>query len=165
MIEYKITLKSHIKHLVPLFIYVIVVVSIMLSGIINPTSDKCIMYVLYFILIVICGINMYLHLEYYFMNKGVRLYCNENKDVIKYIKGGKEKIITPNSINKIELYKSHYSERRSYASDSISYYFYKIILKDNDCIIITSLLQPDFTCFFKEKEVKKKVIASIYFSK
>lgn len=161
MNEYKITLKNHIKHLWQFLLFIICLSLLILSGIVDPIPGDWFIYFLCIVLVIVSFINIYLHLEYYMTNRGVRLYYDENNGVIKYIKGENETVIKPDNIDKIEVVQSFYLENRGGFLPTDKYHFYRIILRNNDTLVITSLLCLNFSYLHKEKEAKIKVIASI----
>ncbi len=128
----------------------------------NPMDNNSAILIIYAILTPVSVINIYLHLEYFIANKGVKLLCDWDENVIKYIRKGKEEIITPSIIERVEVHQSRFYKKKGGFLTTDNYRFFKFILKGNKAIVITSLLYPDFECKLVEiAEVKEKTIASI----
>ena len=99
--------------------------------------------------------HIYLHLDYYFINRKVKVLYDE----------GKETIISPSNLEKIEIHQSRFYKKKGGFLTTDNYRFYKFILEGNRYIVITSLLYPNFEYSIEGKtEIKERTIASILIS-
>jgi apolipoprotein N-acyltransferase len=163
VIEQKITLKKHFKHIWPYILFSFIMLFIMLYDWANTNeSDNKAIYIIYFVFGAVSIINIYLHLEYYFVNRGVRLHYNEEKREIRYQRKQVEIVILPESMKSIEIHQSRFFKKKGGFLTTDNYHFCKFILHDGKKVVITSLLYPDFEYKLKGvTEVKEKTIASI----
>lgn len=88
--------------------------------------------------------GIYLHIEYYNVNKGLECIIQDNRMILRNTES--EVIYHTEDLKKISVYlpPAAYkgSNWRSFCIES--YYFARIITKDNNEIIITCLLNPRF---------------------
>lgn len=128
----------------------------------NSTNNNRAIYIIYAVLILVSVVNIYVHLEYYIVNKGVKLCYNKNKNIIKYKRKDQEQIILPSKVERIEIHQSRFYKKKNSILTTDNYRFYKFILEGNRTIIITSLLYPDFEYKLEGiTEIKEKIVASI----
>ncbi len=111
----------------------------------------------------------YLHIEYYYFNKGMRLEVYSYKKMLIYTdKSGKTETYNFNELSKIIVYMSPnmYSGRNFKIAPFESYHYAKIITKDVREIIITCLLVPRLREFASnligvEVEKKRRIFSSV----
>jgi hypothetical protein len=88
---------------------------------------------------------LYLHIEYYYFNKNTSIEIEPSQNKLVYCnKVGEVKTFYFNEIDKIALYMAPSFHRKSSLRifPFENYHFGKILLKNGDIIIITSLMAP-----------------------
>lgn len=139
----KISWRSHLKHLKGIFFFLAfftLFAFYQYSKGIQHSIDALI--VVYAFMIGYSILVLYLHLEYYFTNKGVSLTIERDK--IIYSKKGVDVEINFQDIKKIERFMT----RRLYNGKHMIlptdfYHYTKITLSNDESYVITSLLFPD----------------------
>ena len=163
MIEQKITFKKHFKLLWPYLLFSFIMLFIISYDWANQIENNRAIYIIYIIFALVSVVNIYLHLEYYIINNGVKvLYDNEKRKILFKKKFKSEIVILPELINNIEIHQSRFYKKKGGFLTTDNYRFYKFILKDGKKVIITSLLYPNFE--YKVEGVtiiKEKTVASI----
>ncbi len=143
--QVKISLKNHLSHLKAYaFVLLISSVIIMYNTWLGEQYRMDSLVIVYAFMLGYGGLVLYLHLEYYFENRGVVLTF-ENDHII-YSKGGVDNIISSEDIIKVERVCSRslsMNQRQLLPTDI--YHYIKITLRDNSVFIITSLLYPKFS--------------------
>jgi hypothetical protein len=142
---------NHLKHLLPFIFYSFLVFFLTIYVRFNHIGIPVVMNIIYLFYIVISVLNVYLHIEYCLINKGVRLLLDRENRIIKYYKGREEYIIYPEDILGIELYRSFNYEKKGGFMLTDNYRFCKLILNDKKEIVITSLLYPSLKFELEEK--------------
>ena len=160
---HQITFLKHFKHIRYYILFSLVLSTIILYDWLNPITNIRYIYIVYIILGVISIITIYLHLEYYFANRGVILYIKNKQGELIYYKNGHEEILIPSIIKRIEIHQSRLYKKNGGMFPTDNYRFYKIVLKDGRKIIITSLLCSNLNYVIEGKmKVKERTIASIH---
>lgn len=165
MIEQKITPNKHLKHIWPYILFSFIMVLIMLYDWANTIeSNNKDIYIIYFVFGTVSIINIYLHLEYYLANRGVKLQYDREKGEIRYRRKIVEIVIVPESVKSVEIHQSRFFKKKGGFLTTDNYHFYKFILHDGKKVVITSLLYPGFEYKLEGfTEVKEKTISSILF--
>ena len=164
MIEQKITLKKHFKHVWPYILFSFIMLFIMLYDWANTIeNDNKAIYIIYLVFGAVSTINIYLHLEYYFINRrAILLYSRENQEIRYKEKQREDIIILPELIKSIEIHQSRFFKKKGGFLTTDNYHFYKFVLQDGKAVVITSLLYPDFEYKLEGiTEVKERTVASI----
>lgn len=167
MIKQKITLKKHLKHLLPYLVFSVGMLIIILYDLTYSIGVDKLIYIVYLVFGLYSFIHIYLYFEYYLTNRGVVLFIDSENSVIKYTrKHESEILISPETIRRIEIHQTHnYSNKGDFLTTD-NFRYYKFFLKNDKQVIITSLLCPDLEYDISGKsEIIKSVIASILFYK
>jgi hypothetical protein len=166
MIEQKITLKKHFMHIWPYMFFSIIMLFIILYDWANRIDNNKSIYIIYLYYGIVSFINIYLHFEYYLVNRHVTLFYDIKKEEIRYKTKNKEEIfILPESIKNIEICKSRLFKSRGSFLTTDNYYYYKFVLLNEKKIIITSLLYPEFEYKLEHlTKVKEMTVASVFIS-
>jgi len=154
----RITIKSQLEHLTALFI--IIFFGTLMSCVVYLNDGFQIFIFVVIALSLITILVLFIHIQYLITNRSYKIsICDENKLLCNI--GDKEVVITNENIICIEKNISYNINGPQGNLPTASYYYSKLILKNGDIIIITSLLMPDFD-FFKDKtRIKKRFIAII----
>jgi hypothetical protein len=159
--EERITFKKHASHLLPIVVFAFGLLFIILYDWANSLGNRLPILMIFVLLSSACLIHLYLHIEYYYMNKGVKLIHDKVKNTFRYIKGSQDIIITSSEINKIELNQSGSYMKKGSLLTTNNYRYHKFFLKDGRTVVVTSLLYPDFNIESMEHLViKERIIAS-----
>lgn len=131
------SLKNHLR--VSTFTLVVTLALFLIWGYFNFEQDFLLVVGLFHLFFTIPAI--YLHIEYYIINKGEEIEIDHNEIVIR--KDGETRKHNCNDISKIIVYKSASLDKRGIPFTAIeSYYYARLITKSGDEIIITCLLTP-----------------------
>lgn len=163
MVMQKITFRKHLKHICPYLLFSFIMWVLIIYDWVNSGESNKTIYFIYVVLGVVSIINLYVHLEYYFFNRGIQLIVDGEKMVV-YLKRGREQsiVISPETVARVEIHQSRFYKRKGGFLTTDNYRFHKFILQNGDTVVITSLLYPDLEYTQKEMTVtKEKTVASI----
>lgn len=154
----EISLKSQLVHLVGFFTLLLFSVIISFAVYFNASISV-------FIVVILCSFLILLsvlivHIQYLLANKGHKI-CIDGSNRLIYYKEGKEIEVNAEDVLSVEknISYNYYATRKLLPTDA--YHYSKIVLKNNDIFIITSLLLPDFMSFPEKTHKKEKIIAMI----
>jgi hypothetical protein len=153
-----INLKNQVQHLVGLF-SALIFGSVFLLVSYNDETLSMFIYLLVCVSLIII-IGLFIHLQYYFLNRNVKILIQED-DTIRYFKNEMEINVTQDLILKIEKNGSNSFYSSHWLLPTDSYNYSKIFLKNGDIILITSLIISDFNLFSEKVNIKKRIIAFI----
>jgi hypothetical protein len=161
MTKHKITFYSHLKHLFPYLLLVLGMYLLILYVLVLQPKVYWVIYIPIVLLVINSILNIYLHFEYYLVNRGVTISHDEESNHLVHERNGIEKTILPTDVIGIEIYQSRAYRAKYGLFTTDNYKFYKIILEKNDELIITSLLYPKFEYMLDGKtKIINKVVAS-----
>lgn len=82
----EIKFKNHFNHLLPYFVFTLVIFIIFVYDYYYNSVRNNIIYIVYVGFIIQTIIHFYLYLKYYILNKGVKLYISDDAKTIRYVK-------------------------------------------------------------------------------
>lgn len=162
---FEITIGNHLK----LMVFHVIGTSLMIIALYIFRFDLGMMKIFFIAWVVYTVPALYLHLEYYFKNRGQQLKILEEEFMFRS-RSGEEKRYKSDELQKIILYKSASLDKGGLQLSAIeSYHYAKIIPKQGEEIIITCLLVADVEKAIKQikcgqYERKKRLFASLNFS-
>jgi hypothetical protein len=161
----RITPGNHLK----LMVFNIIGTVLMIVALYFFRFDQNMMKIFLIIWLIYTVPALYLHLEYYFKNRGQELKILDS-EIVFQDRNGKEKTYKPQDLEKAILYKSASLDRGGLQLSAIeSYHYARIIPKEGEEIIITCLMTPNVEEALKQirwvpYERKKRLFASLNFS-
>jgi hypothetical protein len=161
----RITPGNHLK----LMVFHIIGTTLMIITLYFFRFDQGMMRIFLIIWLVYTIPALYLHLEYYFKNRGQQLKILDS-EIVFQDRNGDEKSYKPQDLQKIVLYKSASLDKGGLQLSAIeSYHYARIIPKQGKEIILTCLMAPDVEKAVKQirwvsYERKKRLFASLNFS-
>jgi hypothetical protein len=163
--SYKINLVNHWK---ALDFFIVSSILILLGCAFIGWNSEGVLFVLVFYFILSLP-SFYLHLEYYFKNRGQRLEVLSNV-VIFHDRDGQIRKFGHQDLQKIVLYKSASLDKGGIPLTPLeSYHYARIVPKQGEDIILTCLMAADVEQVIKQikwmaYERKKRLFASLNFS-
>lgn len=161
----EITIRNHLK----LMVFQVIGTSLMVITLYFFRFDPGIMKIFFIFWVVYTIPALYLHLEYYFKNRGQQLEILDGEFIFKH-RNRQEKRYKFDELQKIILYKSASLDKGGLQLSAIeSYHYAKIIPKQGEEIILTCLMAPNVEEAIKQIkwvpfERKKRLFASLNFS-
>lgn len=142
---YKITLNNHFR----LALFHVFGTGLMLLAIYIFNSNRDIIFIFFCYWLLYTIPALYLHMEYYFTNKGYEIGINSIELILK--KEGLVKTYNINDLSKIIVYKSASLDKGGIQFTAIeSYHYARIITKSGEEIVITCLLIPNLDEFLSQ---------------
>lgn len=161
----RITPGNHLK----LMVFHIIGTTLMIIALYFFRFDQGMIRVFFIIWLIYTIPALYLHLEYYFKNRGQQLKILDG-EIVFQDRNGNEKSYKLQDLQKIVLYKSASLDKGGLQLSAIeSYHYARIIPKQGEEIILTCLMAPDVEAALKQirwvsYERKKRLFASLNFS-
>lgn len=128
----------------------------------NPSENNGAIYVIYFIFGLVSILNIYVHFEYCFVNAGVTLLYDKERQVMLYKRKHKEDVvILPETIKELEIHQSRFYMKKGGFLTTDNYRYYKFLLNDDKVVVVTSLLFPNLDYQVDGKTVVKEMMVAL----